>query len=219
MAKKHSALCVLSGGLDSTVCLGIAHKEYQHIRVIFFNYGQKTYSKEKWCVEQLVQHYHIKDAQFIDITWLKSFGVSALFDSDTKLTESNQINEYVPFRNSILLSIATAYAESKKDDAIFIGSTGGDHICPDNSPSFIKAFQKLIKEGTLIKKDIRLRAPLLEGDKKTAIEIGQQLDVPLHFSWSCHNNTDKACGQCSNCRARLEAFAALGLKDPIVYDN
>ncbi len=220
MAKKtqqQKALCVLSGGLDSGVCLGIACDEYADVSVIFFNYGQKTYQREKKCVEQLVRHYQISDFQEIQLPWLKDFGVSALFDSSVTLTEENQTFEYVPFRNSILLSIATAYAESKEMSAIFIGSTGGDHICPDNSPSYIDAFQHLIEQGTMIKKDIQLRAPLLQGDKKTAIEIAQKLKVPLQYTWSCHNNIDEACGTCSNCRARLEAFASLGQKDPIQY--
>lgn len=216
---KKKALCVLSGGLDSGVCLGIANDEFAEVSVIFFNYGQKTYQREKKCVEQLVRHYQIADFQEINLPWLKDFGVSALFDKDFTLTEETQTFEYVPFRNSILLSIATAYAESKEMSAIFIGSTGGDHICPDNSPSYIKAFQNLIAEGTMIKKDIELRAPLLTGDKKTAIEIAQKLKVPLQYTWSCHNNVDEACGTCSNCRARKEAFSQVGIEDPITYSK
>lgn len=217
LKKNESALCILSGGLDSAVCLGIAISEFKKVSVVFFNYGQKTYKREKWCVEQLINHYDIQDYKFIDIRWLKSFGVSALFDTTTKLTKDNEHAEYVPFRNSILLSIASAFAESKKIDVVYIGSTGGDHICPDNSPNFIAAFQKLLAEGTMLKKDIAICAPLLNGDKRMGITIGIKLSVPFELSWSCHNNNDEACGTCSNCRARLEAFHVLGIKDPITY--
>jgi len=211
------ALCVLSGGLDSAVCLGIANDEFAQVSVMFFNYGQKTYQREKRSVEKLVRHYQISDFQEIDLPWLKEFGGSAIFDKNLPLTPTTKKLEYVPFRNSILLSIATAYAESKGISAIFIGSAGSDHICPDNSPQYLKTFQNLIAQGTMMKKDIELRAPLINGDKKMAIEIAQKLKIPLQYTWSCHNNVDEACGVCSNCRARVEAFQQVGLKDPITY--
>lgn len=217
--KTGKALSVLSGGLDSAVCLGIAAQQFEEVSAMFFSYGQKTHDKEKECAEALVKHYDVKDYINIDLSWLKLFGVSALFDSMVALDEENQNAEYVPFRNSIFLSIATAYAESKKLDAVIIGSTGGDHICPDNSPDFIESFQRVMAEGTLIKKDIKLLAPLLKGDKEMAIKIAKELDIPLELTWSCHNNTELACGKCSNCRARLEAFEALGLVDPIPYEK
>jgi 7-cyano-7-deazaguanine synthase len=217
MRPEHKALCILSGGLDSGVCLGIAKSQHQEVFTIFFNYGQKTYAKEKECVEKLVKFYDIKNHTEIDITWLKSFGVSALFDRKVQLTKENFVLEYVPFRNSIFLSIATALAESKKIQDIYIGSTGGDHICPDNSPSYLKAYQKVIKEGTLLIKDITIAAPLLKTDKTGAVKMGTKLGVPFQYTWSCHNAEKKACKTCSNCMARLEAFKENHLSDPIQY--
>jgi len=215
----NKALCILSGGLDSAACLGWAVNNYNEVSTIFFNYGQKTYSREAKCVKKLTQHFEIKDNQVIDIPWLSGFGVSGLFNQDTFLDESNEKNEYVPFRNSIMLSIATAYAESEKMDAIVIGSTGGDHICPDNSPDFITAFQELIKNGTMIKTDITIEAPLINGDKVTSIELATENNVPLQHTWSCHNNIEFACGQCSNCRSRLDAFSIVSKDDPIKYER
>lgn len=217
MRPEHKALCILSGGLDSGVCLGIATSHYKEVSTIFFRYGQKTYKKEKKCVDLLVKHYGIKNHREIDITWLSSFGVSALFDKKVQLTEENFVLEYVPFRNSIFLSIATAFAESKKIKHLIIGSTGGDHICPDNSEAYIKAYQNMIKEGTLLIKDITIEAPLLKTDKTGAVKMGSKLQVPFQYTWSCHNSEEKACGTCSNCVARIEAFKKNQLQDPISY--
>ena len=217
MRPEHKALCVLSGGLDSGVCLGIAKSQYKEVFTIFFNYGQKTYAKEKECVEKLVTFYGIQNHTEIDITWLKSFGVSALFDKKVQLTKENFTLEYVPFRNSIFLSIATALAESKKIQHIFVGSTGGDHICPDNSPAYLKAFQTVIQEGTLLIKNITIEAPLIKTDKTGAVKMGTKLGVPFQYTWSCHNAEEKACRTCSNCTARLEAFTENQLSDPIAY--
>lgn len=211
----------LSGGLDSTVALGIALQNCASVATIFVEYGQKTQKRERASFDKLNEHYgdRISESRVINLSWLETLGVSALFDSETLLDESNPQAEYVPFRNTLFLACLAAYAESQKMDAIYIGSTGGDRICPDNSPEFIAAFQEVLKQGSLIKKDIELRAPLLKGNKIQVVKQGHELATPFELTWSCHNSTEVACGRCSNCRARLQAFEANGLKDPIPYES
>lgn len=209
----------LSGGLDSAVALSIALQDCASMAAVFFEYGQKTQGRERRCFDQLTEFHgdRISEKRVIDLSWLETLGVSALFNVQTMLDESNPQAEYVPFRNTLFLAALAAYAESQQMDAIYIGSTGGDRICPDNSPSFIAAFQQILEQGSLLKKDIKLRAPLLTGDKTQVVKIGQELSTPFQFTWSCHNSTEVACGRCSNCRARLQAFAANGIEDPIPY--
>lgn len=77
--------------------------------------------------------------------------------------------------------------------------------------------QKLVDEGTMLKPPIQMIAPLINVDKVDAVRIGLELDVPFELTWSCHNNIDEACGECSNCQARLEAFVANDISDPIPY--
>lgn len=216
--KPRRAVCLISGGLDSTVAAAVAKNQGFDLYFLFADYGQKTLQKEWECVQRVAKHYKPKEVRSISLNWLKEMGGSALFDKNTPLNESNFLLEYVPFRNSILLSAATAWAESLDADTIFIGSSGGDHICPDNSPEYLKAFQTLIAQGTMLKKDITLQAPLIETDKTGAVKIGEELKVPFELTWSCHNNTKAACGHCSNCLARLEAFRSLGENDPIPYE-
>lgn len=215
---KKKAVCLISGGLDSTVSTAMAiDKGYEPI-FLFIKYGQKTVEKEEWCVGKLKEHYGIKEVFTVELPWIKEFGGSALLDKDIPLDELNFRLEYVPFRNSIFLSVATALAEVKGADLVVMGSTGGDHICPDNSPEFHDAFQKVMEIGTMLKKDIKSYHPLTDTDKVGAIKIATDLKVPLEYTWSCHNSTEKACGHCSNCKSRLEAFELNNSKDPINYE-
>ena len=215
--KSKRAVCTVSGGLDSTVSVAIARKNGYELNFLFFRYGQKTQVKEEKCVRQLIKFYKPRRFLIIDLPWIKKLGGSALFDKDTPLNEKNFRKEYVPFRNGIFWAAATAWAEVVGADRIFIGSTGGDHICPDNSPVFISAFQKVMNVGTMLKKDIKLTAPLSKTDKNGAVKIGIELGVPFQYTWSCHNNINKACGHCSNCKARIEAFRFNKTSDPNKY--
>ncbi len=211
------AVCLISGGLDSTVASAIAIDQGYEPIFLFIKYGQKTMEKEEWCFDKLVEHWKIKEVFKVGLPWIKEFGGSALLDGNIPLDERNFLLEYVPFRNSIFLSVATALAEVKKAEIIVVGSTGGDHICPDNSPIFLEAFQDVVSKGTMLKKDVKIFHPLTDTDKTGVLKIGTELKAPLEFTWSCHNNIEKACGHCSNCKARVEAFELNQIKDPIQY--
>lgn len=215
MVKK--AVCLISGGLDSAVAASYAKNKGFELYFLFIDYGQKNLTKEKKSVRLIANDLHAKKLQIVKISYLKKFGRSALFDKNTTLDESNFLLEYVPFRNSQFLAIATAWAETIGATGIFVGSSGGDHICPDNSKAFLNAFQKVITIGTLINKNIKIYAPLANTDKTGAVKLGLKLGSIFKHTWSCHNNTNIACGHCSNCIARLKAFASLNKKDPIPY--
>ncbi len=217
--KNKKAVCLLSGGLDSAVTTAIAKEKKYQLYLLFINYGQKTLKKEIRCFNKLAKYYHAQKTYIVKLPWLKEFGGSALFDSKIKLNQNNLELEYVPFRNSIFLSIATALAETIKAEAIFIGSCGEDSICPDNKPEYLQAFQQVIKTGTMLKKGIKIIAPLSKISKKETVKTGNELKVPFALTWSCHNNDQQACGQCSNCRTRLATFSSLKIKDPIDYSD
>ncbi len=219
MKKNKKAICLISGGLDSAVATAIANKKGFELHFLFLSYGQKTLKKERECVGNLTAFFHPKKVWEVKIPWLKEFGGSGLFDKNISLDEKNFRLEYVPFRNSIFLSIATALAEATDADYLFIGSSGGDHICPDNSPSYLSSFQKVIEYGTMLKKGIKIVAPLSKIDKRKTIKMGYKFNVPFELTWSCHNSIKLACGHCSNCKTRLEAFKLNGSIDPIKYQK
>jgi len=215
--RNKKAVCLISGGLDSAVATAIAIEHGYKPIFLFLRYGQKTLKKEEWCLDKLAGYWGTKEIFKVDLPWIKKFGGSALLDEKISLDEKNFRLEYVPFRNSIFLAIATALAEVQNADIIVVGSTGGDHICPDNSPQFLKDFQRVIGQGTLLKRDIKIFHPLTATDKVGGIKKGIKLGVPFHLTWSCHNQIKAACGHCSNCKARLAAFEANNLTDPIKY--
>jgi 7-cyano-7-deazaguanine synthase len=212
---RRNVVCTLSGGLDSAVAAAIMYKLGFKLNFIFFDWGQKTYKKELLCAK-LLSKYFRANLKIVTIPLLKSLPGISLTQTETLTTA---VNEYVPNRNAILETQAVAYAEYLKAGAVCIGSTGGDHICPDNSPQFIAAMQLLVKEGTLLKPPILIVAPLIKTNKTGAVRLGLEIGVPFKFTWSCHNKIDIACGRCSNCISRVEAFRNNGAIDPIRYEK
>lgn len=219
MTKKKQAVCLISGGLDSTVAAAVAKNRGYDLHFLFLEYGQKNLKREEKSINNLGKYFKPKKILKIKLPWIKKFGGSGLLDKNITLDERNFRAEYVPFRNSVFLSVATAFAEVIGAEAIFVGSSGGDYICPDNSPEYIRSFQKVIEEGTMLKKDIKIVAPLIKTDKTGAVKIGKKLNAPYELTWSCHNNTKTACGHCSNCLARIEAFRKNQMEDTIEYDK
>lgn len=217
MKTNKKAICLISGGLDSTVAAAVAKSKGYELNFLFLEYGQKNFIREKTSIDNLAKFFKPKKVWRIKLPWIKEFGGSGLLDKNITLDEKNFRLEYVPFRNSIFLSVATALAEVIGADAIFVGSSGGDHICPDNSPEYINSFQKVIKEGTMLKKGIKIVAPLIKTDKTGTVKIGVKLKVPFNLTWSCHDYKKLACGHCSNCLSRIEAFQKNQKEDPIKY--
>lgn len=212
-SKSHDkGVILLSGGLDSAICLSVANQECKEVYPIFFDYGQKTVEKEHTCVDALIKYFRTKALTIIDLKFLANITRAALCKQESLVTREN---EYVPYRNGVFLSIATAVAETIGSDVIYIGSTGSDTICNDNSPEFRKHFEKAIEIGTNTKQKISISAPLQDVKKTGVIERGRELGTPFELTWSCHNNNDVPCKQCSNCQSRAKAFEEVGIKDPL----
>lgn len=220
MSEVLSATGLISGGLDSTVVAAHMQASYDRSYFLFCDYGQKTLVRERKAFEDICEHYQPEQAEVVDMKWMRSIGSSALFEEATLLNAENRKREYVPFRNACLLAAGVALAETVEANAVLIGSTSGDTTCPDNSPAFIDAFQEVIRQGTMTDRPISLIAPLIELDKAGVIKLGLSLSAPFELTWSCHNNTGQvACGQCTNCLARRQAFNSLGHEDPILYES
>lgn len=211
--KRKSVVCTVSGGLDSAVAAAIMAKAGFAIYFIFFDYGQKTHEKELWCAKALARHYKVI-LKIVEIPFFKNISGVSMTEKGKQTTK---LNEYVPNRNTILESQAIAYAEHLKAGAVCIGSSGGDLITPDNSLKFINAMQRLVEIGTKLKPPIQIIAPLSYANKACAVKWGLELEVPFELTWSCHNKNKIACGQCSNCKSRIEAFELNDTIDLIKY--
>lgn len=218
-------IVLLSGGMDSLVCAGLAAKDYTNIYFLHMNYGQKTSERERMAFNQICDFYKAppQNRKIIDMNFLKQIGGSSLTDEliDVKKYEgdSNIIpDSYVPFRNSIILSLAVSWAEVVGASKLFIGANHEDSPgYPDCRPSYYDAFNKLIKEGTKAT-DIKIFTPVIGMKKKEIVKLGLTLHVPFQLSWSCYKNSDKACGTCDSCALRLRGFKEAGISDPIDYN-
>jgi 7-cyano-7-deazaguanine synthase len=219
------AVCLLSGGMDSTTLAYVAKSRGYDILALHLNYGQRTERKELACAKKIART--LKAEAFIEITldYFSKFGSSSLTDEKIPVEEYDperayMPNTYVPFRNANLLSIATSFAEASHADAIFIGVQSHDYSgYPDCRPQFIEAFQKVIDLGTKDTTKITLVAPFLTMTKTDILKEGLMMGVPYEHTWSCYRNEEKACGTCGSCHFRKEAFAAIRRQDPIQYEE
>jgi len=218
------AVCLLSGGMDSSTLAYLAKSEGYEILALHLNYGQRTEGKERACAKKIAGLLGAQDFVEVDVGYFALFGASSLTDPAIAVegfdpARAHIPNTYVPFRNANLLAIATSYAESKDADAIFIGVQSLDYSgYPDCRPQFIDAFQRVIDLGTKETTHIALNTPFISMTKTEILKLGLALGVPYKFTWSCYRNQDKACGTCGSCHFRKEAFAHAGVPDPIGYE-
>jgi 7-cyano-7-deazaguanine synthase len=219
------AVCLLSGGMDSSTLAYVAKSRGYTILALHLNYGQRTERKEKKCAKKIASLLNAEAFVEINLDYFTKFGASSLTDDTIAVEEFDPErvhipNTYVPFRNANLLSIATSFAESLGADAIFIGVQSLDYSgYPDCRPQFIEAFQRVIDLGTKDTTKITLFAPFINMTKTEILQEGIRLGVPYEHTWSCYRNEGKACGTCGSCHFRKEAFAALGTRDPIGYED
>jgi len=219
------AVCLLSGGMDSSTLAYLAKSEGCEILALHMNYGQRTEAKERACAKKIAHLLGAQDFIEVDIGYLSQAGASSLTDRTIAVEKFDPARAdvpttYVPFRNANLLSIATSFAEAKGAGAIFAGVQSSDYSgYPDCRPEFIDAFQRAIDLGTKDTTHITLKTPFIHMTKTEILKVGIALGVPYEHTWSCYRNEKKACGICGSCHFRREAFAAIGMADPVEYEG
>jgi 7-cyano-7-deazaguanine synthase len=223
-------VCLVSGGMDSLVSMASQIQDPQNTFMLHGSYGQKTHQKEQASFMSIGDHYKIpkKNRRIIDFAFLKEIGGSSLTDDsirvktnqmshDTNNHDSVVPDSYVPFRNSILLSFAVSWAEVLGAKKITIGAVFEDSSgYPDCRPNYFKAFNELIKLGT-VKGDIEIVTPVINYSKADIVKYAEQLQAPLELTWSCYARMDLSCGECDSCILRLRGFERAGIIDPLPY--
>lgn len=219
--KKDKAVILLSGGLDSCVTAAIAMQEYEPY-FLHTNYKQVTCKREKKAFHDIADYYSVNNKMVVNIDYLNQIGGSSLTEENLEpvQTDQNDIpNTYVPFRNANLLGIAVSWAEVVGAQAIFIGAMEEDSSgYPDCREDFFLAYNNMIKLGTKPKTKVEIKTPILHKTKSEVVKIGKQLKAPLSLTWSCYENSEKACGKCDSCKLRIKAFKKAGIKDAIPYN-
>ena len=230
------ALVLSSGGVDSTTCVGLAIQKYGKENVITASlyYGQK-HDKELQCAQKVADYYGVKHIEedisnvmkyAKDVCTLMKGGADIEHKSYVEQIAENgegRVATYVPFRNGLLLSIATAYADSLfpgEEVEVYYGAHADDaagEAYADCSPEFADAMDKAISIGTYGK--IHINRPLINMNKAEVVKTGLAIEVPYELTWSCYEGGEKACGTCGTCIDRLNAFKANGVEDPIEYED
>lgn len=221
---KDLAIVLVSGGMDSCVTAAIANENYR-LALLHVNYSQRTESRELQAFRNIALFYKIPEDRILipNIDYLSKIGGSSLTDmrmdvQDAQLYSKEIPTSYVPFRNTLFLTIAVSWGEVIGAKKIFIGAVEQDSPgYPDCRPSYYKTFNELIKVGTKPTTHIEVETPLIRKSKSEIVKMGISLNAPFHLSWSCYKNSDKACGLCHSCFLRLKAFKEAEIIDPIPY--
>ena len=214
------SVIIVSGGLDSITLL---YDKAETIALdISFDYGQNHGKKELPYAEYHCQKLGIPHIT-IPLTFMHQYFKSSLLEGAEAIPEGhyeeeNMKSTVVPFRNGIMLAIATGIAESHELKRVYIANHGGDHtIYPDCRPEFIDAMDKATSAGTFV--DVRVEAPYTNISKADIVRRGTALGIDYAKTWSCYKGSEIHCGKCGTCVERKEAFADAGVEDPTEYEN
>jgi 7-cyano-7-deazaguanine synthase len=217
------AVCIMSGGMDSTLAAYMTQAQGYEIIALHFNYDQRTQAKELGCFEKITESMQVEKKYVLDLDFFRQLGASALTDTSIDIPisglEEGVPVTYVPFRNGIFLSMAAAVAEKECAEVITIGVVEEDSSgYPDCREEYITAMQKAINLGTKDETNIRIEMPLVHLKKSEIVQEALRFHVPLELTWSCYKNDTLACGVCDSCRLRLNGFKLANASDPIAYE-
>ena len=218
------AVVLLSGGLDSATVLAMAREQGFECYALSVDYGQRHHA-ELAAAQKVARALEAREHRVLNID-LTGFGGSALTDSSIAVPEQASSGipiTYVPARNTIMLSLALAWAEVLHAQDIFFGVNAVDYSgYPDCRPEYVAAFERmanLATQAAVEGKPLTLHAPLLHLTKAEIIRQGVRLGVDYGLTVSCYqaDEAGRACGRCDSCRLRREGFQSAGVPDSTRY--
>jgi 7-cyano-7-deazaguanine synthase len=222
------AVVLLSGGLDSSTCLAVARRDGFEAHALSVNYGQR-HRTELDRARRVARAMGAADHRVVRVD-LSTFGGSALTDAGVAVPKDRPARAmasgipvtYVPARNTVLLALALAHAETLGASDVYVGVNAIDYSgYPDCRPAFIRAFERLARVATkagVEGRPLHIRAPLLRLTKAGIIRLGTSLGVPYRLTLSCYDPVrGRACGRCDACELRRKGFAEAGVPDPTLY--
>jgi 7-cyano-7-deazaguanine synthase len=221
------AVILLSGGLDSATTLAIARDQGFDAWCLSVDYGQR-HAAELVAAARVATALGAREHRTIHLD-INQFGGSALTDPAIAVPTGGLVPgipvTYVPARNTIMLSLALAWAEVLSSSDIFVGVNAVDYSgYPDCRPEFIRAFETLANLATksaVEGRRLNVHAPLMSMSKADIIRRGTELGVDYGLTVSCYqaDTAGRACRLCDACRLRREGFASAGVDDPTLYIN
>lgn len=234
-------VALLSGGLDSTTVLASAIDQVDFMSAITFHYGQ-SHSKEVDCAARIASimgvEHRLLDISFLtDIAWYSALTNPEQFTAPSDRPQKEIGHEipltYVPLRNTIFLSLAAAYLESRAlyaievegvapsdmDALVYMGPNAVDYSgYPDCRPEFYDKMRIAIDLGSKLwteyKVPIKVETPIINLSKAEIAALGMRLGAPIEHTWSCYEGGEIPCGACDSCILRAKGFAEAGIGDP-----
>lgn len=207
---------MLSGGMDSCVCLAWTRESFAEVHSLFVDYGQRSAENERLSAERQSLHYEV-EFHTANALFLKDWSDSRLFEGDLprgcslegeEATQSAQA-VWVPGRNGVLVSMAASLAEGIGAGTVVTGLNGEEgRTFRDNTPEFLSAADAFCQMST--ENEVRVVAPLINLDKNGIIRFGMELDAPLGDIWSCYGAGEQMCGECESCMRLRRALKESG---------
>lgn len=225
------AVVLMSGGIDSAVCMGIACQSHDWVIPVHFNYGQQTFDLEKRMAARQAHNFHklydskVYTLQVIDYRQVFSHFAQGVANPDKDFDHLNEedgrSSGYVPVRNLHLIATGAAIADVEGATHVYHGAQGGDAAdYPDCRPEFMHKAAGAIGKSVPDSQELNLRTPLIHQSKVEVLEMGDEVGVEWQATYSCYRETEwrdpEPCGECPACLERTEAFEEAGLEDP--YD-
>jgi 7-cyano-7-deazaguanine synthase len=215
--------------MDSAVAAAVARYESFALYALTLRYGQR-HSAELRAARRVASALGVREHLVLPVN-LRAFGGSVLTEKTGKIAVPKRRKStrgipatYVPARNTVFLSLALAYAETRKAFDIFIGANVLDYSgYPDCRPAYLRSFERTAnlatKAGVEGRGRFRIRAPLLRKSKAQIVRLGLRLGADFSLTRSCYDPAPRgaACGACDACRLRLKGFREAGVEDPVRY--
>jgi len=218
------AVCLCSGGLDSTIAATIARAEGNSVWLFHVNYGQKAEYQERMVVERLGRFldapvFSVDVDMFRNMSALTSREAALPMDGQVVLDASATPSTWVQCRNLVFVSMAAAYAEYLGAEKIYVGFNAEEaQSYPDNRPEFVDRFNSLLQRSVAsFSRPPVIVSPLLHLFKADIVRKGLEVGAPLEMSWSCYLEGPKHCGRCESCQHRQRGFREAGADDPTEY--
>ena len=224
MSPAKRAVVLLSGGLDSYTAAAIVRSQGYGLFALTVRYGQ-VHAQELDAARRVAAALGVERHRELSVD-LAALGGSALTGAaavpkDRVLDEEEIPSTYVPARNTVLLSLALAWAEVLGARALVIGVNALDYSgYPDCRPEYIAAFERLAALATKAGVEgvrFRVHAPLLDMTKADIVCRGRSLGLDYGLTHSCYDPTPAGapCRRCDSCRLRAQGFAEAGIVDPL----
>lgn len=226
--KPFRAVCLLSGGLDSATAAAHAKDLGGEIYALTVSYGQR-HARELESARLVAENLPCVEHRLLEVD-LAGLGGSSLTGAG-EVPKDRVEDEmahcvpstYVPARNTVLLSLALAWAEVVEAAVIVIGANVLDYSgYPDCRPEYLEAFERMANLATRSATEdglkLKIWAPLISMTKAEIIKEAIRLELDLGSTWSCYDPTPDGnpCLRCDSCRLRAKGFEEAGVRDPLL---